>query len=136
MKLDVSPFLDDYFLANTPAYLLRKVLENSSLDKALSEYQDGELVGLIDDADRADAGSIECVAGYVALIGLMKRNSVPLLNALRLRTPAYLRWMPMLLAEWDDTRRADNNVALSFKSDIRTKVTSEPLGVVAETTHP
>jgi hypothetical protein len=133
MNFDVTPFLDDYFLANTPAYLLRKTLENPRLDDSISAFQDGELVELIDEADKANASSAECVAAYVALIGLMKRNAVPLLNSLRLRTPAYLRWLPPLVAEWDETRRADNRVNLPFKHEMRTEIISEPTGIEIET---
>jgi hypothetical protein len=134
MKIDVTPFLEDYFLANTPAYLLRKTLENAHLDGSLAPFQDGELVELIDAADKANASSAECVTAYVALIGLMKRNAVSLLNSLRLRTPAYLRWLPSLIAEWDDTRRADTNVELPFKKAITlAKMVSEPVGGEIET---
>jgi hypothetical protein len=133
MIFDATPFLDDYFLANTPAYLLRKVLQNPHLDESLRAFQNGELVELIDQADKANATSAECVAAYVALIGLAKRNAVSCLNSLRLRTPAYLKWLPSLIAEWDETRRADNSVELKFKSQIRTEIVSEPGGAQIET---
>jgi hypothetical protein len=118
MNFDVAPFLEDYFLANTPAYLLRKTLQNPRLESALAAFQNGELVELIDAADKADATAAECVAGYVALVGLMKRNAVSLLNNLRLRTPAYLLWLPALIAEWDDTRVATTSVTVDLTPKI------------------
>ena len=121
MNLDISPFRDDFFLANTPAYLLRKTIANPRLESALAKYQDGDLMKLIDKGDTADASSADTVAAYIALIGLMKRRSLSLLNDLRLRSPAYLRWLPVLLADWDDTRHADNSVDLKFEQKLNVK---------------
>jgi hypothetical protein len=104
--MDISYFLDDFFLANTPGYLLRKTLANPRLDSVLDEHTDAELEQLVSTSDSADALPSQQALGYVALIALLKRGNNGAVERIMQRTLSNLRWVPSIVAEWEAARNA------------------------------
>ncbi|HSZ07830.1 MAG TPA: hypothetical protein VK794_04800 [Steroidobacteraceae bacterium] len=115
---DVLPFLEDFYLANTPGYLLRKTLANPRLEEILSRYTDSELEEAVHAYDTNSATSAERAAGYVALIALLKRGSQGAIDRFSLWTPNYLAWASALISEWDAARRATTWTTLNYAPTI------------------
>lgn len=111
-QIDASPFLEDFFLANTPGYLLRKTLENPRLQDVLGQFSDDDLDEIVKRSDKPNATSSESVAGYVALIALLKRGGQSAVDRFSLRTPVHLKWAPAIVAEWDSARQTITNLSV------------------------
>ena len=115
---DALPFLDDFYLANTPGYLLRKTLTNPRIEEILTRYSDSQLEEAVYSYDRDSASSAEQAAGYVALIALLKRGSQSAIDRFSLWTPTHLTWAPALISEWDATRRPMSHTVFNFGATV------------------
>jgi hypothetical protein len=113
--MEISYFLNDFFLANTPGYLLRKTLANPRLNSVLDEHTDAELEQVLYASDVADALPSQQALGYVALIALLKRGNRDAVERMRQCPLANLRWASPIVAEWEAARNATNLQTVQFQ---------------------
>lgn len=100
MKIDhLSSFLDSYYLANTPSFLLSRVLANTYLHDIIAYNDTNKLNAILRDGDRLNASLDDHASAYVALIALLVGGNLP--KELSLWTPNVLRWVPEIVSEWN-----------------------------------
>jgi hypothetical protein len=120
---DVEPFVDAYVIANTPEFLLVKILSNPVFDSLTARFTTEQLFEVLENANRAAGSPSDLLKGYVALVGLFKaaEKSEDVRERLRSWAPTRLRWAPAMLTYWDELRSPTTVSRLAFARAVSPK---------------
>lgn len=119
--IDAKPFLESYYLANTPDYLLTQLLSNPRLSSIAAQSSVEDLIQAIKDSDAMrEPTTLDKVAGYAALVALLSKVPAASQTHLNDWKPTNLRWAPSLIAEWDMFRKPTSFQSMNFATNIPT----------------
>lgn len=113
MKTEVSipqPTIESFIFANTPSYLLKKLLNDGFVDD-LSSESEIDLFDMIKAADTADVASI--AGAYAAAVALLKQG-VPSAKISELQGDTPLAWLSYIAELYSKTVPASSTVSIRF----------------------
>lgn len=94
-----------YMVANTPAYLYRKLLSEESVAELAAANSVEQLIDFILRVDESQERSVEDVAGaYGAVVALTLKDSQRVIEALEDVRLENLEWVEAVLRIWDSER--------------------------------